>query len=65
LLVSFCRIMSIGSLQRWVRQRTEEDRAAFQAKTMDRTVIAECNVVHSDIMVLPLDSIHDIIRTYH
>jgi hypothetical protein len=32
---------------------------------MDRTVIAECNVVHSDIMVLPLDSIHDIIRTYH
>jgi len=38
-----------------------EDRAALQAKTLDRTVIAERNVVRSDIMVPPLDSIHDII----
>jgi hypothetical protein len=57
--------MSIGSLQRRVRQRTEEDRAALQAKTMDCLVIAEQNVVRSDIMVPPLDSIHDIIHTYH
>jgi hypothetical protein len=27
---------------------------------MDRPVIAECNVVRSDIMVTPMDSIHDI-----
>jgi len=32
---------------------------------MDCTVIAERNVVRSDIMVPPLDSIHDIIQTYH
>jgi hypothetical protein len=32
---------------------------------MDRTVIAERNVVRFDIMVAPLDSIHDIIQTYH
>jgi hypothetical protein len=32
---------------------------------MDRTVIAERNVVRSDIMVPPLDSIHNIIQTYH
>jgi hypothetical protein len=32
---------------------------------MDHTVIAEQNVIRSDIMVLPLDSIHDIIQTYH
>jgi hypothetical protein len=32
---------------------------------MDRTVIAERNVVLSDIMVAPLDSIHNIIQTYH
>jgi hypothetical protein len=32
---------------------------------MDRTVIAERNVVRSDIMVAPLESIHDIIQTYH
>jgi len=57
--------MSAGSPQRRVRQRTVEDRAAFQAKTMDQIVIAEWNVVHSDIMVPPLDSIHDIIQTYH
>jgi hypothetical protein len=32
---------------------------------MDRPVIAEQNVVRSDIMVAPLDSIHDTIQTYH
>jgi hypothetical protein len=31
---------------------------------MDRPVIAEGNVVCSDIMVAPLDSIHDTIQTY-
>jgi len=66
LLVSFCRIMSAG------RQSTAHgppedrgDRAALKAKIMDRPVIAERNVVCSDIMVVPLDSIHDIIQTYH
>jgi hypothetical protein len=61
----FCRIMSVGSPQRRVRQRTEGDRAALRAKIMDRPVIAERNVVWSDIMVAPLDSIHDTIQTYH
>jgi hypothetical protein len=65
LLVSFCRIMSAVSSQRRVRQRTEEDRSALQAKIMDRTVIAERNVVRSDIMVPSLDSIYDTIQTYH
>jgi hypothetical protein len=32
---------------------------------MDRTVIPERNVVRLDIMVAPLDSIHDTIQTYH
>jgi hypothetical protein len=32
---------------------------------MDRIVIAERNVVRSDIMVGLLDSIHDIIQTYY
>jgi hypothetical protein len=32
---------------------------------MDRTVIAERNVVRSDIMVSPLDNIYDTIQTYH
>jgi hypothetical protein len=57
--------MSAGSPHRRVRQRTVEDRAALQAKTMDSTVIAERNVIRSDIMVPPLDSIHDVIQTYH
>jgi len=65
LVVSFCRIMSAGSPQCRVRQRTEGDRAALRAKIMDRPVIAERNVVRSDIMVAPLESIHDIIQTYH
>jgi len=57
--------MSAGSPQRRVLQRTEGDRAALRAKIMDRPVIAERNVICSDIMVAPLDSIHDIIQTYH
>jgi len=42
-----------------------EDRATLLAKTMDRTVIAERNVIRSDIMVPPLDNIHAIIQTYN
>jgi hypothetical protein len=57
--------MSAGSPQRRVRQRTEGDRAALRAKIMDCPVIVERNVVRSDIMVAPLDSIHDTIQTYH
>jgi hypothetical protein len=34
-------------------------------KIMDRPVIAERNVVRFDIMVAPLDGIHDSIQTYH
>jgi len=36
-----CRIMFAGSPPRRVRQRLVEDRAAIQAKIMDRSVIAE------------------------
>jgi hypothetical protein len=61
----FCRIMSAGSPQFGVCQRIEGDRAAFRAKIMDKPIIAERNVVRSDIMVAHLDSIHDIIQTYH
>jgi hypothetical protein len=57
--------MSPGSPQRRVCQRTEGDRAAPKTKIMDHLIIAERNVVRSDIMVAPLDSIHDIIQTYH
>jgi hypothetical protein len=57
--------MSAGSSQRRVRQRTEGARAALRAKIMDRPVITEQNVVRYDIMVAPLDSIHDTIQTYH
>jgi len=53
------------SSQRRVRQRTEEERSTLQTKIMDRTVIAERNVVRSDIMVPPLDSIYETIQTYH
>jgi hypothetical protein len=41
----FCKIMSTGSPQRRVCQRTKGDRAALRAKIMDRPVIAEWNVV--------------------
>jgi hypothetical protein len=57
--------MFAGSPQRRVRQRTVDDRATLQAKTMDRKVIAEQNVIRFDIMVPPLDSIHAIIQTYN
>jgi hypothetical protein len=57
--------MSAISSQRRVRQRTEEERNAVQAKIMDRNVIAERNIVRADIMVLPLDSILETIQTYH
>jgi hypothetical protein len=60
-----CRIMSAGSPPRRVRQRLVEDRAAIQAKIMDRSVIAERNVLRVDIMVPPLDNILDIIQTYN
>jgi hypothetical protein len=61
----FHKIMSAGSPQCRVRQRTKGDRVALRAKIMDIPVIAERNVVRSDIMVDPLDSIHDIIQTYY
>jgi hypothetical protein len=65
-LVGFlCKIMSASSPPHRVRQRTVEDRAAIQTKTMDRIVIAERNVIRSDIMVPPLDSIHAIIQAYN
>lgn len=55
--------MSAGSPPRRVRQRLVEDRAAIQVKVMDRTVIAERNVLRADIMVPPLDNILGIIQT--
>jgi hypothetical protein len=65
-LVGFlCKIMSVGSPPRRFRQRTMEDRAAIQAKIMDRIVIGERNIIRSDIMVPPLDNILDIIQTYN
>jgi hypothetical protein len=57
--------MSAGSPQGRVRQRTEGDRVAIRIKIMDSSVIIERNVVRSDIVVAPLDSIHDTIQTYH
>jgi len=61
----FCRIMYAGSPPRRVRQRLVEDRAAIQAKIMDRFVIAERNVLRANIMVPPLDNILDTIQTYN
>jgi hypothetical protein len=61
----FCRTMSANNPQCKVRQRIKGDRAALRAKIMDQPVIVERNVVCSDIMVAPLDSIHDTIQTYH
>jgi hypothetical protein len=57
----FYRIMFAGSPPRRVHQRLMEDRAAIQAKIMDRTVIAEWNVLRADIMVPLLDNILAII----
>jgi hypothetical protein len=61
----FCRTMFAGGPQRRVRQRTEGELEALRAKIMNKSVIVERNVVQADIMVAPLDSIHDIIQTYH
>jgi hypothetical protein len=57
--------MSAISSQNRVRQRAEEKQSAFQAKIMDRNVLAERNVVCADIIVPPLDSIYETIQTYH
>jgi len=57
--------MSASSPQRKVQQRIYGELAALRAKIMNRSVMAKRNVVHADIMVAPLDSIHDIIQTYH
>jgi hypothetical protein len=57
--------MSAGSPPRRVCQRLVEDRAAIQAKIMDRSVIAERNVLRADLMVPPLDNILDIIQMYN
>jgi hypothetical protein len=64
-LVIVCITMSTGIPQLRVRQRTEEDVAASRAKIMNRPIIPERNVVRVDIMVAPLDDIHQIIQTYH
>jgi hypothetical protein len=60
----FCRIMSAISCQGLVRQRIEAEKNEIQAKIMDRTVIVEWNVVRVDIMVPPLNSIHETIQHY-
>jgi hypothetical protein len=57
--------MSASSPQRRVRQRTEEDVVASKAKIMNRPVIPDRNIVRADIMVSPLDGIHEMIQTYH
>jgi len=61
----FCRIMSAGSPQCKVRQRTEEDVTAFRARIMHRAVIPERNVIRANIVVAPLNDIQEIIQTYH
>jgi hypothetical protein len=57
--------MSAIRSQPRVRQRTEEEQSAFQAKIMDHNVLAKWNVVRADIMVPPLDSIYETIQTYN
>jgi hypothetical protein len=57
--------MSASNPQPRVRPRTEGDRTAIRIKIMNCPVIAEWNMVRSDIMVAPLDSIHDTIQTYY
>jgi hypothetical protein len=61
----FCRVMFANSPQCRVRQRTEEDVAAFRARIMNRAVIPKRNVICTDLLVAPLDSINEIIQTYH
>jgi hypothetical protein len=57
--------MYVDSPQRRVQQRTEEDVAEFRARIMNRAVIPERNVIRTDLLVSPLDSINEIIQTYH
>jgi len=61
----FCKIMFADNPQRRVRQRTEEDVAAIRARIMNRAVIPERNVIRTYLLVAPLDSINEIIQTYH
>lgn len=56
--------MFAGSPQCRVHQRTKEDVATFRAIIMNRTINPERNVIRTDIMVAPLDSIHEIIKIY-
>jgi hypothetical protein len=56
--------MSAISSQSRVCLRTEAEQNEIQAKIMDRTVIVERNVVRVDIMVPPLNSIHETIQHY-
>jgi len=56
--------MSSNNPQRRVQQRIEAKQTELQAMIMDRTVIAERNVVRV-IMVPPLNSIHETIQHYH
>jgi len=65
LVVYFCINMSAGSPQCKVQQRIDGELATLRAKIMNRFVLAERNVVRVDIMVAPLDNIHDIIQIYH
>lgn len=65
LLVTFVESCLLAVHKAGVQQRTDEELVALRAKIMNRSVIAERNVVRADIMVAPLDSIHDIIQTYH
>jgi len=60
-LVISCINMSACSPQCRVLHRTEEDVSASKAKIMNRPVIPERNLVQADIMVTPLDDIHQII----
>jgi hypothetical protein len=55
------RIFFGDSPQCKVRQRTKKDVAASRAMIMNRHVIPEGNVVRADIMVAPLNGIHEII----
>jgi hypothetical protein len=56
--------MSAIISQRRVRQRTKAEQNEIQEKIMDRTVIAEQNVVRVDITMPSLNSIHETIQHY-
>jgi hypothetical protein len=57
--------VSTDSPQLRVQQRIEEDVVSFIARIMNRAVISERNVIRIDLLVAPLDSINEIIQTYH